>query len=82
MAENIMNKEWAQTSVIISKEIGFTMNHTHFTIQQVVPSLEKDLIVRKMADLTKITSNTDGSLLVVAFPGAFFSLLSFSFICC
>uniref|UniRef100_A0A6N2LKB6 Trichome birefringence-like C-terminal domain-containing protein n=1 Tax=Salix viminalis TaxID=40686 RepID=A0A6N2LKB6_SALVM len=31
-------------------------------------SLEKDLIVRKMADLTKITSNTDGSLLVVAFP--------------
>ncbi|CAK7351839.1 unnamed protein product [Dovyalis caffra] len=63
-----MNKERApRTFAIISKEAGFTTKHTHFTIQQVVLSLDKDLIVRKMADLMEITSNTDGSLLVVTF---------------
>lgn len=58
------------------KEVGFLIIPlTLFMILRVVPSSEAASIARKMADLIKITSNIDGSLMAVTSPGEAFSFL-------
>ena len=73
------NKLW-RVAVTFTKGIGFSINHTLFTIIQVVHSLRRNSIAKRMVVQTQIISNIDGNPLAATYQGTFIPFSRYLFI--